>query len=399
LQSVLAVGLILLSTVSLPAQPPVTDFDVRVARGNSLPDLGVEIAPPQLQALDALSSEAEGNLNVRWSRLTGAPSRISRQGNALTLPHDAPPRAIANAFLGRYRVLLGLSAEDVKAMRFSRGFKTSHNGVSHLTIQQTGNGIDVFGGAIKIDIDSMGRIIDVSGEPIPNILRSVNAAIPSIDEHHAIAQAAIGMRVDPPQNAKAIGLIYFPVESGIVRLAWRVSFEDSASPDVFDAIVDAVDGALLWWRNLSQRDQLATNGEVYASASPVPNTPKGTSYGAAGDDVPFDGRDFFPNDDSRYDRWAGGARATKTRNDVDTYADRDGDDSANAGSRPTAAGDDFTLAIDPTKQPDAHRDTAVAHLYYWNNRLHDYFVPWASTKHRAASRPTTSCWVATADTQ
>lgn len=329
--------------------------------------------PEQAEGLDALQRESKGGINVRWSSLTGAPSRISRHGNALTLPSKAPARAIANAFLGRYRQVFGLNAQDVKEMRFSREFVTRKNGVSHLTLQQSANGIDVFGGEIKINLDAQGRIINVSGEPVPNLLGSVNADRPGIDEHQATARAAADAHVASPRNARTTGLIYFPVDTGNVRLGWRVTFENPASPDVYDAIVDAVDGTVLWWRNQTQYDHFATHGEVYTSDSPIPNTPKGTSYNAPRDDVPFNGGYVFPHDDLHFDWWAAGARTTTTSNNVDAYADRDGDNAPDVGSRPAAVGDDFTFLIDLTQQPDTYQDAAVANLFNWNNRLHDFF--------------------------
>jgi hypothetical protein len=109
-----------------------------------------------------------------------------------------------------------------------------------------------------------------------------------------------------------------------LRLAWRVTFEDPDSPDMIDAIVDAADGTLLWLRNLTQYDHIPAHGQVYASDSPIPDTPDGTAFNAPRQDRPFNGGDFFPHDDLHFDWWAAGARTTTTGNNVDAYADRDG---------------------------------------------------------------------------
>ena len=98
----------------------------------------------------------------------------------------APAREIANGFVNRFRRLLNLSDQDLTEMRWARDFQTQHNGVSHLTLQQQVNGIDVFGGGIKINIDREGRVLNISGEPIPDIHSSVNATTPVIAEENAV---------------------------------------------------------------------------------------------------------------------------------------------------------------------------------------------------------------------
>ena len=355
-----------------PAQPP--DFDIRGAREQTLSTLGVALPQAQQQALQALRDEAGGPLDVKWSRLTSAPSRLSRTGAHLTLPSNAPAQAVANAFLGRYRLLWNLTPQDVQEMRFARELETEHNGVRHLTLQQRADGIDVFGGEIKINLDADGRILNVSGEPIPNLDQSVNSATPSISAEDAVFLAASSAGVDAPGPSSSRGLVYFPLALGNARLSWRVLFEDSESPNLYESIVDAVDGTVLWRKNLTSYDHFPTHGLVYTSDDPNPNTPKGTATGVVPrDDVAFHGGGFFPHDDPHFDWWAGNPRTTTTSNNVDAYADRDGDNVADPGSRPAPmAGEDFSFAVDLTMEPDTYQDAAVTNLFYWNNRLHDW---------------------------
>ncbi|MDH5373298.1 MAG: M36 family metallopeptidase, partial [Acidimicrobiia bacterium] len=156
-------------------------------------------------------------------------------------------------------------------------------------------------------------------------------------------------------------------------MAWRLRFDDPDSPNIYDSIVDAVDMTVLWQKNLTSYDHFPAHGLVYTSDDPLPNTPKGTSTVVPRQDVPFNGGDFFPHDDVHFDWWNGGARTTTTSNNVDAYADRDGDNAPDPGSRPTAvATEDFSFSIDLTMDPSTYQPAAVTNLFYWNNRIHDW---------------------------
>jgi extracellular elastinolytic metalloproteinase len=376
-KNLLLFGILLVAGTPLFAQPPdsAPDFDIRAPRMMTLPTLGKALPTDQQQALEALQREAPG-LTIRWSDLTESPSRILRHGHALTAPSNMPDTAIANAFLNRFRHLYNLTTEDIQAMRLSRDVQTKHNGLQHLIFQQQANDIDVFGGELKINIGPDGAILNVSGEPIPNVQSQVNTQAPTITEEDAAWAAANAAGVTTVADSSVTGLTYFPVAKDDVRLGWRVTVEDANSPNIYDSIIDAMNSTVLWRKNLTNYDHIPAHGAVYTSDSPIPNTPKESPIPSAvsRDDVPFNGGDFFPHDDPHYDWWNGGARTTTTSNNVDAYLDQDGDNAADTGSRPTAGGgEDFTFPIDLTLEPDDYEDAAVTNLFYWNNRLHDFF--------------------------
>ncbi len=359
--------------------PPVVDFDIRgqqmgTLAFEALQALDVETPAAMSRQLDALRAEADGELAVRWSALTGAPNRILRLDGALTEPSGAPARAVAESFVERHRPLWNLSARDTREMRYTRDYKTRHNGVTHLTLQQRVNGVDVFGGEIRINVDSQGRVLNVSGEPMPNLRSSMNLLRAKLSSADALSAAGGAAGVDEPEAIGSSKAVYFPMRAGDLRLATQLTFEDPESGDPFEAIVDAADGTVLWLRRLVAYDHFPAHGDVYTSDSPFPRTPRGTGASVARQDVPFHGGDFFPHDDVHFDWWNGGPRTTTTSNNVDAYADRDGDNVPDPGSRPVAAaGEDFSFPIDLTQAPQNYQAAAVVNLFYWNNRLHDFF--------------------------
>lgn len=369
--------LVIFSAGQAFAQPkfPAGDFDIRAPREMTLSRPKLALLPEQAQALENLSKEATGEMDVKWSSLTGAPSRIHRRGRSLTPAKSGNAQGLLTAFLNRYRKLFNLSPEDIREHRFSRNFRSSNNGVSHIALQQQVNGIDVFGGEIKVNIDSTGQILNVSGEPLPNIRNIVDASTPTITDSAALLNAATAAGINSSTELMSSQLVYFPLTGTDARLSWKVTFEDTSSTNMYESIVDASDGTVLWRKALTHYDHIPTHGEVYTSDSPIPNTPKGTSTGTVSrEDKLFSGGANFPHDDDRYDWWNGAARTTTTSNNVDAYADRDGNNAADAGGRPTAGGgESFTFPVDLTDPPANYQDAAVANLFYWNNRLHDFF--------------------------
>jgi Zn-dependent metalloprotease len=119
---------------------------------------------------------------------------------------------------------------DLSEKKVTRNFKTKHNGVTHLTIQQQINGIDVFGGIINMNVDRTGRVLDIAGEPMPNIHASVNTATPKLSVKEAEARAAASARVQSVNKAPAGRLVYFPMEPGKINLAWEVTVKDAKTP-------------------------------------------------------------------------------------------------------------------------------------------------------------------------
>ena len=359
-----------------PSIAPASDFDIRGTRANATDSPLREITLFQKEAVSGLKG-AVRDLSIRWSTFTNAPSRIYSLTDALTEPSAAPARDIAINFLTGNLSLFNLLPEDILEIRFSRDFTTKHNGVTHLTIQQTINGIDVFEGTLKINIDRDGRVLNISGEPIKDIKASVNTVESSIDSAQALALAAEGAGVKTIGNVLSSDLIYFPVQIGNLRLAWDLTFEDADTPNMYRSLVDAVDGAVLW-RTCLTHYAINAHGDVYTSDSPDPNSPTGTTVGIVPRvDAPFNGLGFFPLADPHADWWNGTPGTwpdNETRsNNVSAHEDRDADDDDTEGIVQAPTGNEFDFAVNLNQNPNTYTDFSVVQLFYWCNRIHDIY--------------------------
>jgi hypothetical protein len=372
----------------LPPDPAVAgapDFDIRGSRSNAVPAPAAvgPRTPDQASALQGMRDEAAGRggeLQVRWSAFTGAPSRISSVTGALTRPSARPALEVGRSFVAANLALLGLANEDIKDLRVARNFSSRHNGATHLTFQQQARGIDVFGAAIDVNVDKDGQVLNVSGEPMPNIEASVNVDSPIVTSDDAIARAASAAGVAEIRESQSEGLVYFPLAVGTARLAWQVIVRDAGTPNAYRSIVDAVDGTILWRENGTKYNHIQTHGRVDRD-SPIPNNPSGTSTGTVaradrlfhggGQVFPaVQGTPLFPHGDPHFDWWNGAARTVTTSNNVRAQDDRDGNNTG--GTQATDNGiDDFTQPLDLTQDPSTYTAFSVTNLFYWVNRLHD----------------------------
>jgi hypothetical protein len=378
-------GLVSLAVVFLPlASATATDksaagapdIDLRDARPSESAQAQrperAPASPEQQRAMQALRQQAPA-LRMRRSSRTGAPSRINGADRPLTGPLGPDAPTAGKAFIERNLELLQLSREDIVELPLARNFVTKHNGVTHLTYQQRVNGVDVFQGEIAINLDKDRRVLNVGGEPMPNVHQSVNAREPLLTAEEAIARAAESAGVTKARASRTDGKVYFPLALGELRLAWQVIVEDAATPNAYQTVVDAVDGRILWRKNLTLYQ---AHGLVYPDEGPNPNIPTGTSTGLVPrQDVPFDATGFFGAGDSHFDWWNGSGqpdRNTTRSNNVGAKQDRDGTDDDTVGYF-TTTGENFNPPLDLTLDPSNSTNAAITNLFFWNNRMHDFF--------------------------
>ncbi len=373
------------------AYTPVHDIDMRadsgLVSGLAARQLLNAVPLAQSRAMADLERAAPG-VRVRWSALTGAPSRIATTTGALTGPSGQSPQAVAFGFLGANASLFGLEAADINAMKVSRELDSSASGASYVTLQQQVAGIDVFGGRLKFTISPKGEIRSVSGEPIAGAEKIVNGTVPLVPADEAIALASVAARLENLEFSREHGLVWFPLSATELRLAWNVVTGDADSPNAYRSLVDAFDGRVLWRQNLTAYAHQTAVGLAYTSDSPDPGTPSGTSSGMTpGSDpdgadprqlVPFDGEDFFSHDDDHADWWNGSGEADYSRtvsNNVTARDDRFGDGMPQVVTTdPTG---DYSVSpafdVDLTQQPNTYINASVVNLFYWYNRLHNFW--------------------------
>jgi uncharacterized protein (TIGR03437 family) len=410
------------------------DFDIRAGLERS-------IEKPRSEYPSRLIRE-NPRAQISWSSLTGAPSRVLSLGQPLARQSGENDEVTAKHFLKRHNDLFKLSEDEVDQLKVSKLERNDQNGVTHLTLQQEVNGIQIFHGEYAIHLTSVGEVVSANGELIPGAVRAANRARPVMTAVEALKKAGeyadLEMSEAPRQLTQPRGksqsqllsnqtgemifardvetrLVYFPLSSSQLRLAWEFILWMRETPDVYLILVDAERGSLLYRYNLTwhcfsnvpqavqpagslqsrpfdfKRALLSGNptqagqpavhphGLVYLKDSPRPDVPhinNAPPY-VERQDAPFhattfNGSTIFNSDDPHDDWWAGNPPTGLISNNADAHLDRNGDDRADSPVL-TAADGNFSFPIDLTKPPTNgdNQRSAQVNLFYWVNRYHD----------------------------
>ena len=413
------------SNASARAPRTLDNFDIRADLQRALdepPDTASALNARQLnnragattQRVFRLQSERP-RLHLRWSSMTATPSRVWSEDQGLTGPSTDDAEIIARRFLKGNNDLYRLTDDEVEGLRVARRYRTEHNGLTHLTLEQRIGGIEVFHSQLALHLDRAGAIIATSGELLPDAARAVNLTRPRLVAAEVLQLAAqyADTELTGPLNliAQAAGaeqrqefdraaglardasarLVYFPLNSTQVRLAWEFILWMNDSPDAYLMLVDAERGSLLYRYNLTAYDEnpLKPHGQVYTGDSPRPDAPHTSNSPpiVMRQDVPFhatafNGSTTFGVSDRHYDWWVGAAATGLISNNVDAHLDRDATANQPDLPRLTAADGNFSFPIDLTQAPimDTNQKAAQVNLFYWVNRYHDILYSFGFTE-------------------
>ncbi len=314
---------------------------------------------------------------------------------------------------------LGLTRADVAESAPSSVVLSRHTGVTHVYLQQTHAGIPVYNAVATVNVDAHGRVLNVRQSFVADLATAARGQRARQDALGAFAVAArhLGLaprgdvqararagRPDAATTLSAGDLTARPIEARLtwfpqgrdVRLAWSLDVEPRDGAHWWQVLVDARTGAVLDVQDMviedsptaiaaavarprgSQRTTLVTGGvpefpvtdgavyNVFPLPLESPSDGGRTLVTGAADPSasPFGWHDTDG---------VAGAEFTRTRgNNVHAYADRDNNNTPDAGSDPDGGPTlSFDFPLDLDARPLDSQAAAVTNLFYWNNVMHD----------------------------
>ncbi len=336
---------------------------------------------------------------------------------APTARAQAPDAAdVAVAYVRANAATLGLTDADLSDVLVTDEVPTARTGVTHVYLQQRHQGIPVAGGIVNVNVARDGNVLSAGNRFVadlaaatagqdPEATRSPVQATATAARHVGLAPTERLVVVEQeggPQRETTVSdggisraaipaeLVWLPLESGGVRLAWTVEIAQTDGQHRWVVRVDAATGAVLRTDDRVLHDDLgALAGMLGRRSDRVNVAPKrtvrdGSSYRvfAIPKESPSDGdRTLVRNPASANASpfgWhdtngARGAEFTRTQgNNVHAYADRDNNNQPDPNTDPDGgAGLDFDFPLDLGARPLDSRDAAVTNLFYWNNIIHD----------------------------
>jgi hypothetical protein len=310
----------------------------------------------------------------------------------------------AHDFLTGQAALFGLTQQQANALALFANYYNPAGNMGWTEFRQEANGIPIFQGEIRFGFTAQGALARLTGNLAAALDYSNLPTKATIAPADAAARAAatIGVNVNPAQIATSAEmegarvtqlangpfvrpirteLVYFPLEPGVATLAYSMVLWGKA--DAYYILVDAIDGTLLWRKNITDHQTQTATYTVYTDDSPGPLSPSnalpGTNTQAAGispTTVTLIGNEA-PNTFNNLG-WITDGINTTTGNNVDCGLDivapNGIDPTGRAVGSPNRV---FTFSYNPpplgSDPPSgtSYRNGIVTNLFYWTNVYHD----------------------------
>ncbi|MBN1772011.1 MAG: hypothetical protein JXB32_12150 [Deltaproteobacteria bacterium] len=216
-----------------PADPPAMDVALSDEAGpGALPgDIEVLYGPTGL---------------LTW--VSGPDFRVSTED--LGLAPEASPQVVAEAFLGRYRVLF--ASDDADLALEPRDVRHDVAGWSHVRWRQTVDGAPVLEAEVRVHLDPLGRVRAVDSMLSAGLLPGRPRRLAAVEAvSRALTEASTALETEPVANQAWWDPCVDGAGSGCGAIpVWRVRFRAADGRDL-RILVDATDGTIADLRDLS----------------------------------------------------------------------------------------------------------------------------------------------------
>ncbi|HKP90720.1 MAG TPA: hypothetical protein VJT75_12200, partial [Thermoleophilaceae bacterium] len=136
-------------------------FDAR-PKGQARPPLRTARARAAMEGLLGEGGE------VQTDARTGALAFIGRTDGFLTGPSDEPAATIALDYLRGHPASFGLDGDDIASLKLEAS-DVSPDGATHLRWVQVVDGIRSLDSGVEAHLDRRGRLLAISGSPLPDL--------------------------------------------------------------------------------------------------------------------------------------------------------------------------------------------------------------------------------------
>ncbi|MFT3683407.1 MAG: M36 family metallopeptidase [Phycisphaerales bacterium] len=220
--------------------------------------------------------------------------------------------------------------------------------------------------AVALAAANAGVAIDESELVVSEAVESADARV--------VFKTPAALRGGQGDDAVEARLVYFPLTRDMLVPAWAVVVPVRGEGHTYDTLIDATDGKVL---HRTDRLVCAAPGtfRVFTNDSPAPMSPGLVSPSNL--QATTVSRDLVTVTDAEIAAWSPQGWFTSGQtltvgNNVDAHTDTDGNNAADAGSRPDGGASlVFDFPMDLSQAPSAYAPASVVQGFYWANRYHD----------------------------
>ena len=297
---IFALGLALLPGTIAQAQVASSDlptYDIRLADPATKQQSAETLRLSNVQASRVAAQkliEADPTLSITFDETLGTPSFVRSTSHYLTDP--ASPEdwyQSLSTYVTAHQTLFMVPSSMLSDTRVTRDYTTRHNGVRHVTLQQTLNGIDIIGAELRANFTRNGELINISSTLLPLATKRADNVTVSPEDAVRTAASNIGASITAPLKKKYAAedqwirfsdtgdflgtpmtkRMYFPMSRDLVRPVWVTVLPELGTANVYEITVDALDSSVLYRRNRTNYQSENSSYRVYTSDSPSPFSP------------------------------------------------------------------------------------------------------------------------------
>jgi subtilisin-like proprotein convertase family protein len=239
-----------------PHDQGLPDVDLRATERAPVP---VDTRAARLDLADDLGPLGE----VQVDRKSGAVAYVGRSDRLLTVPSSHPPQEIVLDYVREHDNVFGLGERDIANLELVAR-SVSPDGIAHLRFNQVLDGILSFDSGIDGHVTADGRLINVSGAPVPGArlpdtdpslgaragLREAREAVDGAEG----LPATTGVSAEPERTTAFAGgeraVLRWSATADGPQLVWSVIADDGGDR-FYEVLVDAESGALLRRQDLT----------------------------------------------------------------------------------------------------------------------------------------------------
>lgn len=334
-------------------------------------------------------------------------------------------RETALQFLQENPTQFELTQNDVSDVKVIDVYRSKHNGVTHVWVQQQHRGIPVFNALFGLHVLPEGKVMHVGHRFTNNLSQRTNTELPSLSAAKAVEMAMADLGFTgfpvPALRSKAneqnfvfeggaisrkeipVSACYTLAANGTVRLSWQMVIDQANTPDLWTITVDAQNGMVsnklnhttyckwghahrggekemecamqhespeIQHSETSAMDELLVDEKYNVFALPLESPIHGNRITVVNPADPQASPFGWLDTNGEI-----GQEYTYTRgNNVwafdDSASDDTPDQSESADGGPAL---NFDYPFDPNAEPVVNRDAAITNLFYTNNAIHDIF--------------------------
>ncbi len=276
---------------------------------------GVTSAAVPVAATATTSALVGVNALVDLDPATGTPRMVARLDGFLTAPSTKPPRDVVLDYVTANLAAFGLEPRDLSTLT-ARPTYVDVAGIRHLAWTQTIDGLDVYGHGLQAAVTSSGRLLTVSGSPMPSrlVTRATGGVITSPAQAIRAARRDLGEQVKAP-GPRDVAVERLYVSDGTTHRAWQTITMSAQNPAL--TVLDARTGEVLHRRSLAASETAPENPRAAGSRGIAYRFFPGSAKG---------GRQLAVNFTSR--GWLDAAATTLDGNNTHAWSDVNDDDLA-----------------------------------------------------------------------